>query len=245
MKLRNKIALAISASLMTSAVTAATMDFRHEWKSVDHKESSRLKLGENYNINDDWKGNIGLEMKFASFDNTKTFEDIYLTETELDIGFTYKVNKNWELKPGMPIALTSRKTTLKPQLRVVHKADMGLTTALRYRLEVANYSNPTDGDTNMETGQKINDPLKTKLTLTGAYKVQSLPNLRLSYEANYIKSHDDVRQFDNKDYNYDGGIIVGYQLGDWRPYAELWDSSVASDSDQRQIKYRVGVNYRF
>lgn len=245
MKLRNKIAIALSTAILASAASAAQIDFRHEWRSVTYQEASRVKLGTGFKINNDWKTNVGIEMKFASYDKTKTFEDVYLTETELDLGATYKINKNWQFKPGMPIAMTDRKITFKPQVRMVYKADMGLTTALRYRHEFANYSDPTDGDTDMETGEKVNNPQKSKVTLTGSYKIKSLPNLKLSYEANYVKSHNNVKQFDGKDSEYDAGLIVGYQLGNWRPYGEIWDIDQSSSTADRQLKYRLGIKYKF
>jgi len=245
MKLRNKIAIALSTAIIASAASAAQIDFRHEWKSVDHKEASRVKLSTGFKIDDQWKTNLGVEMKFASFDRTKTLKDTELTETELDLGATYKINKHWEFKPGMPIAMTDRKTTFKPQVRMVYKADMGLTTALRYRHEFANYSDPTDGDTDMETGNKVNKPQKSKVTLTGGYKVKSLPNLKLNYEANYVKSLDNVKQFDGNDWEYDVGLIVGYQLGNWRPFAEIWDVDQSSSTADRQLKYRLGIKYKF
>jgi len=247
MKLQNKLIFAVATTVLSSAASAATIDFRHEWRGDNHQEASRVKLSNNFRpIEDmkDLKANIGLEMKFASFDRTKTLDDTYLTETELDLGLTYRIGK-WQIKPGMPIALTDRKRTFKPQIRVVYKADFGLTTALRYRHEFANYSDPTDGDTNVETGQKINRPTKSKVTLTGSYKIKSLPNLRLSYEANYVKSWDKVRQFDNKDWEYDAGLIVGYQLGDWRPFAEIWTIDESSSSSKRQARYRAGIKYSF
>jgi len=250
MKLRNKLALAISASLMASAATAATVDFRHEWKGKNHEEASRVKISTGWDLSENWTTNAGLEMKFASQDKTKTFESPYLTETELDLGLTYKINDNWQFKPGMPIAMTSTKVTFKPQVRMVYKADFGLTTALRYRHEFANYIDDTSdtdyGDSSTVEGvDKQNNPQKSKVTLTGSYKVESLPNLKLSYEANYVKSWDDVKQFDGDDWEYDYGITVGYQMGNWRPYAELWNSDVSSSTDERQAKYRAGIKYYF
>jgi len=97
----------------------------------------------------------------------------------------------------------------------------------------------------METGEKVNNPQKSKVTLTGGYKVKALPNLKLSYEANYVKSLDNVKQFDGEDWEYDYGITVGYQLGNWRPYAEIWNSDVSSSTDERQAKYRAGIKYKF
>ena len=246
MKLQNKLIFAVATTVLASAASAAQIDFRHEWRANDHREKSRVKLGTGFKIEsvDNLKANIGMEMKFESTDRTKTLSEITLTETELDLGLTYRIGK-WQIKPGMPIALTDRKITYKPQLRLVYKSDFGLITALRYRHEFANYSDPTDGDTNVETGKTINRPTKSKVTLTGAYKIDSLPNLKLSYEANYIKSWDKVRQFNNKDWEYDAGIVVGYQFGDWRPFAEIWTVDESSSSSSRQARYRAGIKYKF
>lgn len=243
MKLQNKIALAVSATLISSAAFAVQIDYRHEYKAESETHANRIKLGSGFKINDDWKTNVGIEMKFASDDAKDAFSNVKLTETELDLGATYKVNKNWELRPGMPVAMTSTRTVFKPQMRVVYKADMGLTTALRYRYEIGNYIDG-EGKTGMD-GVYTERTTQSKATLTGSYKIESMPDLKLNYEANYWKSHNDLRTFDNGDDNYDAGIIVGYQLGDWRPYGEIWDSSVSSSTDQRQIKYRIGVKYKF
>ena len=244
MKLRNKIAIAITASLITGTAASTSVDFRHEWKADSKEEASRVKLGHGYTINDNWKGNLSLEMKFKSEDPTDTLNNVKLTETELDWGYTYKVNKNWELKPGMPISMTDSKTTFKPQFRVVHNADMGLTTAIRIRYEIANYSDSTEGDTDIK-GNIINKPNKTKVTLSGGYKIQSLPDLKLGYEANYWKSHDDIAQFDDQDDNYDYGLKAGYKIGNWQPFGEVWNSSVNNTSDDRQVKLRAGIKYYF
>jgi len=246
MKLQNKIILAVATSVLSSTAFAAQLDFRHEWKNDTHDEASRVKLGTGFNIDsvENLKANVGLEMKFASFDRTQTLNDTELTETELDLGLTYKMGQ-WQIKPGMPISLTDRKRTFKPQIRVVYNSSFGLQTALRYRHEFANYSDPEDGDTNAETGEKVNRPQKSKVTLTGSYKVKSLPNLKLNYEANYVKSWNHVKQFDNKDWEYDAGLIVGYQLGDWRPYGEIWSSDEGSSTSKRQAKFRVGIKYKF
>jgi len=244
MKLRNKVLTAITASIIASSAMATQIDFRHEYKVESEKHASRIKLGHGWKIADDWKGNVGLEMKFASDEAEDFFNDVVLTETELDLGLTYKLNKQWQIKPGMPISLKDDRTTFKPQLRVVYKSSFGLTTGLRYRYEIASFVKG-DGEKDLDTNELDRSTYKSKVTLTGSYKVKSMPNLKLNYEANYEKSHSNVKKFDGDDHNYDFGAIVGYQLGAWRPYAELWNSSVSSSTDERQAKLRVGLKYKF
>jgi oligogalacturonate-specific porin family protein len=250
MKQQNKLIFAVAATLLSGAASAATIDFRHEWKENNgdsFRESDRVKLGDSFRPFDDIKAlkyNVGLELKFVSADDTDTLKNVELKETELDLGATYSYG-NWQFKPGMPIAMATNKTTFKPQFRIVYKADNGITTALRYRHEFARFNEEGEGDTDGETGEKVRTPTKSKITLTGSYKIEADPNIRLSYETNYIKSWDNVILSNNKDWEYDAGLVLGYQLGNWRPYAEVWTIDVDKTSSERQFKYRAGVKYSF
>jgi hypothetical protein len=72
-----------------------------------------------------------------------------------------------------------------------------------------------------------------------------LQKIKLSYEVNVNKNYDEVRLSDHdKDYEWDAGIIAGYQMGDFRPYAELWTIDDGSYGD-RQFRTRIGLIYRF
>ncbi|MFA0349828.1 oligogalacturonate-specific porin KdgM family protein, partial [Vibrio sp. 10N.222.55.C6] len=125
-------------------------------------------------------------------------------------------------------------------------ADMGLTTAIRYRHEYADFRNHTQfGDKDSETGERLESAQKSKITLTGAYKIESLPKLGLSYEANYVKSLDNVLLYNSDDWEWDAGLKVNYKFGSWKPFAEIWSSDISSSSKDREAKYRVGVAYSF
>ena len=247
MKLQNKLMFAVTATIFTSTAMSNTIDFRHEYKEKSEQHASRIKLSTTFNPykeNKNFRVYTSMEMKIASADKEDFLKNIRLTETELDAGVAYKVG-NWLFRPGMPVAITPSKTTFKPQLRVVYKTDFGLTTALRYRHEFANYIEPDEGDTDDVTGEKVNRPQKFKVTLTGGYKMPSLPSLRLNYEANYVKSLDNALQFNGNDWEYDAGLIVGYQVGNWLPYAEVWSVDVDKETSERQVRYRAGLKYRF
>ncbi len=258
MKLHNKLILALSAStLLAGAVSATTLDYRHEYRE-DGNQVDRVKLGDGWKINNKWKTNISFEIKFQSEDNDDGDNDAllnrsYLTAAEVDMGLTYKINKNWVIKPGMPILLDDNENTFKPQVRLQHKSDFGLTSALRVRYEIHNYVNDyTKG--NMDD-EDIKHEHKLKITYTGAYKIKKFPDLKVSWEANYWESLDNVHQANEENWDYDYGLIIGYQLGDFRPYAEFWnikdgnsDKTTAAPNggnDHRQGKYRIGIKYYF
>ena len=244
-----------------------------EKSSVDARHQHRVKLSESFTLSDKWKHSTGLEVKFHTDDSYDDVDDgevksansssfyngnLYIYGMEMDNTATYKIDNHWYLQIGMPIALDfdepnandgdwkMKKIIYKPQLRVGYKAEMGLTTALRYRHEYADFRNYNMfGDTDSETGERLESAQKSKVTLTGSYKIKSLPKLALAYEANYVKSLDNVLLYDSKDWEWDAGIKVSYKFESWKPYAELWSSDISSTSSDREAKYRVGVSYSF
>ncbi|CAH0528717.1 oligogalacturonate-specific porin KdgM family protein [Vibrio hippocampi] len=276
MKLK-QTALAVGLIVAASSASALTLDFRHEYRadttytktdgskgSVDERHQSRVKIGESFKINSDWKHSTSLEIKFHSDDkkeggsNSSQFmQDLYVYGMELDNTATYKIDKNWYLQVGMPIAWDwdepeahngswmMKKVTYKPQFRLGYKANMGLTNALRLRMEFADFRDDRFADSNMETGEKLSMGKKAKWTYTGAYKIKALPKLGLSWEGNYVKSLDNVKLYDGKDWEWDFGVKVAYKLGNWTPFAELWSTDISSSSDDREAKYRLGIKYKF
>ncbi len=244
MKLHNKLILALSAStLLAGAVSAATsLDYRHEYKE-DGSQSDRVKMGDGWKINDKWKTNVSFEIKFKSEDGDDALDRSYLTGAEVDMGLTYKINNNWVIKPGMPVYLDDDENLFKPQVRLQHKSDFGLTSALRVRYEIHNYV--FDGAKTNLDGEEVKHEHKLKITYTGAYKIKPLPDLKVSWEANYVESLDNVKLYDGDNWQYDYGLIVGYQLGDFRPYGEIWNVQESSSTDKRQARYRIGLKYYF
>ncbi|WP_338621508.1 oligogalacturonate-specific porin KdgM family protein [Agarivorans sp. OAG1] len=245
------LSIAIGALLIAAPVAAGQLDFRSEYKHETEAHAYRIKIGDSTKVSDAGQWNYSVEMKFFSGKKEDGeyggfLENLQRGDSEFDLSYKHKLNKKWYIQPGMPITFGDERVTYKPQFRVGYTSDFGLKTALRYRYEIRQYA---DGKENGETWTK------SKVTLTGGYKVKSMPNLKLDYEANYWKSHeyewDPISgtakdpQFNNGDDNWDAGIFIGYQIEKWRPYVEFWNSSVSSKTDQRQLKTRVGVKYKF
>ncbi|GEA59221.1 oligogalacturonate-specific porin KdgM family protein [Vibrio comitans] len=249
----NKIALAVIASLFAGSVSAGSLNYRAEYKHDEKTYAQRIKIGDSVTIADNTKLYFGVEQKFNSSDATDFWNEMTRGDSEFDWGIRYDINKQWYIQPGMPITFGDERTTYKPQLRVGYKSSFGLTTALRYRHEFREYSSSdSNGDRALVDGTGVASAGKTfqegKWTLTGSYRFsqESLKNLRLSYEANYMHNYDDVRLYNNTNENWDLGAIIGYQFGDIRPYMEFWNvKGAGSTSDDRQLRTRIGVAYSF
>ncbi|GLR02946.1 MULTISPECIES: oligogalacturonate-specific porin KdgM family protein [Vibrio] len=251
MKAVTKIAALVATTLLAGAASAATLDYRAEYKHEDEKFAHRIKIGGSTNVFDDWKLSLGVEQKFASNDPTKYWDQVERGDSEFSWAMTRNLTKQWYIQPGMPITFGSEKTTYKPQFRVGYKSSFGLTTALRYRHEFQVYTDDA-GTKTLTDGTSVSVAGKTveqgKWTLTGSYKFEDkdLQKIKLSYEINYNKNYDEVRLSDGKDSEWDAGIIAGYQMGDFRPYIELWTVDYGSSAeDDRQLRTRVGLKYNF
>ncbi|WP_226569709.1 oligogalacturonate-specific porin KdgM family protein [Mangrovibacter yixingensis] len=249
MKSAAKISLFFATSCFVGAASAATLDYRTEYKHDDEKYAHRIKISGQTKITNDTTLNYGVEQKFHSSDQTKFWDKVEAGDSEFDWGVRYRINKQWFVQPGMPVTFGDAKTTYKPQFRVGYIASFGLTTALRYRHEFQVYTDDA-GNKTLTDGTKMSVAGKTieqgKWTLTGSYRFtdEALKNLRLSYEANYNKNYDKVRLSDGKDTQWDAGIIVGYQMGKFQPYVELWTIDYGSSAnDDRQLRTRLGIKY--
>lgn len=251
MKAVTKIATLVTSILLAGTATSATLDYRAEYKHKDEKYAHRIKIGGGTKISDNVSLNLGVEQKFQSYDQTKYWDQIERGDSEFSWDLKYTLDKNWYIQPGMPVTFGSDKTTYKPQLRVGYVSSFGLTTALRYRHEFQVFSDGASSKT-LTNGSKLQAAGETiqqgKLTLTGAYKFsdKELQAIKLSYEINYNKNYDDVRLSDGKDSEWDAGVILGYQMGNFRPYMELWTVDYgSSEDDNRQLRTRVGIKYNF
>lgn len=243
----------VTSILSISAASAATLDYRAEYKHEDETYAHRIKIGGSKSLSDNMKLSLGVEQKFHSQDTTNVWDQVVAGDSEFSWAVRYQIDDQWYIQPGMPITFgdDDEKTTYKPQLRVGYKSSFGLTTALRYRHEFQVYSDEA-GSKTLTDGTSVDIAGKTveqgKWTLSGAYQFsdQELKNIKLSYEVNYNKNYDDVRLSDGKDSEWDAGVTVGYQMGDFRPYFELWTVDHGSSAeDERQLRTRVGIKYNF
>ncbi|HDG1680040.1 TPA: hypothetical protein PFE14_000460 [Kluyvera ascorbata] len=68
-----------------------------------------------------------------------------------------------------------------------------------------------------------------------------------TFEGNYLyKKSEDYNRYNNGKDDYELDLKVAYSIDkNWKPYAQIGNVSVSSDEDDRQTRYRVGVQYTF
>ena len=219
-----KIVSTTVLTLVASAsVSAASLDFRQEYKHESETYASRVKLGAGV-------GNMYFGVE--AMQKGKPFSEWESKGNEFDFGYKYKIDDSWTLIPGMPITFFPGHVTCKPQLRAQYSFDSGVVTKLRYRHEFRNFSDDRSAEQ------------KSKITANLDYKYNGF---QFGLEANYEKGLDDQVLFDNGDTNWDALFKLGYKGEDWswRPYVEFANVSVSSSSSDRQLRSRIGITYSF
>ncbi|CAH0528861.1 oligogalacturonate-specific porin KdgM family protein [Vibrio hippocampi] len=218
-----KTTIASLMLLVASSVSAASLDFRQEYKHDTEDYSSRVKVGAGV-------GNhfFGVE----AMQKGKPFSEWESKGNEFEYGYKYKLTNKWTLIPSLPVTFFDGSASYKPQLRAQYKFDSGLVTKIRYRHQFREFSDDRD----METLSYITANLNYNIN-----------GFQLGLEANYTKGHDDQVFFDKGDTNWDAGIWIGYKKADWnwRPYVQFTDVSVSSQSNERQLRSRIGITYSF
>ncbi|GLS92699.1 membrane protein [Psychromonas marina] len=226
MKLIKSSVILFATSVISLNAYSASVDFRHEYKGKTDQHSSRVKMGNTFDNN----FSIGLELKFKGKDG-KFMKDLENNGSELDLGYKWAINNEWALQPGMPIEFGAESATYKPQLRVTYtpEAVKGFSVSGRYRLDI-------------KPGQD-DKKFRNRYTANLGYSIE---NWSFGLEMNYYKSHEESYiLFNNKDTNYENNLSASYKVGDWTPFVEFGDVSVAADKDTRELRSRIGIRYSF
>ncbi|MGR5266118.1 oligogalacturonate-specific porin KdgM family protein [Vibrio astriarenae] len=223
-----KTSIAISALLVSTIATAASLDIREEYRHKAEERHSRIKISGG-------TGNhfFGLEAKQSGEINERK-----ATDNEVEYGYRFNLDKHWRIQPSMPITFGSNNTTFKPQIRVQYKFDSGLTTQLRYRHEFRVYDDSSNENRD-----------RSKITGNVNYNHNFW---QFGFEANYAEDFfgDSWPGSQDNDYEWDYNFKIGYKGKDWnwRPYIELGNINCSSSCDPdstRQLRSRVGITYSF
>lgn len=224
-----RIRLPLCGLLLACASSqAVTIDLRHEWldDSKQHKDralvSHRFANGFGFSLEAKWKS--------GGNHPDKPFNDLVSNGTESTLSYQYKVTPAWFLQPGFTLESDSDSSIYKPFLTTGYRFANGVYLNLRYRYEYTRYTqqNTDDRQTNRGEfwlGYRLND---------------------WRFEYNYIYKHSDQILYDNEKWNYEQDIKVAYSINkNWTPYAQLGDISVRKTTDERQSRFRVGIQYNF
>lgn len=227
------------ASLVSINALAVTIDYRHEFKDTakaDHKD--RLLLSQRF---DNGFG-LSLEGRWGQHANDKTpnrpFSESVSNGTEVIASYLYKINNTFSLEPGLSLDSTSSYNNYRPYVRGKANITNDLSVSLRYRPYYKRNSNYIGTSSNTS---------ENGYNLTSVIAYNFLSDYTLEYELDYQKANSaGVKLADNESYSLSHDVKLTYKWDkNWRPYVAVGNVPEATTTDNRQTRYRVGVQYNF
>ncbi len=223
--------LIVAAALMPCSVSAVTIDYRHEMKDTskrDHKD--RLLISHRF------ANGFGLasEVKWQSGSNTpdKPYNNTVGNGTEVVASYLYRFNPQWSLESGFSLESSSNSNNYRPYLRAGWRATSDVSTSLRYRPYYKRVANGAGED---DRGHQLNFVLS----------INFLEKFTFSNDFEWKHSENTIL-WDNDKTNwlYEGKLSYRYDKN-WRPYVSVANVSANKYTDERQTRYRVGIQYVF
>lgn len=225
-------ALLCIATLMScaSSLQAATIDFRHEYADSTRINKDRLAIIETL------PGGVSLyvdaSVKSGGVNNEqdKFLSDLVSNAIELGVSYNYKLTNNIVLQPGLIFESGTDTSIYKPYLRMQYNFDSGIYIAERYRFDYAR-----------KTTDNIDDEKTNRFDTFFGYS-----NDLLKTEYNFTWMDSDQIKFNNTKTNYEHNVALLWKLNkSFTPYVEVGNVAVNKISDDRQTRYRIGLQYHF
>ncbi|TCV94376.1 oligogalacturonate-specific porin KdgM family protein [Biostraticola tofi] len=221
------LTLGVAAVLCANA-GAVSVDLRHEYTDDSRANKDRVLVA--HRFDNGFGFSVEAKAKSGGDDEQKPFNDMVDNGSEYDINYQYKLTPEVNLQPGLAFETSSSKAIYKPYLRAQYTFDSGIYVAARYRYEYTRDTTTGAEDEHVNRGE--------------AWLGYRWDKWRA--ELNYIYKKSDLVKFDNKkeDYEYDGKLQYSINKN-WAPYIAVGNVSVRKTTDERQTRYRVGVQYSF
>ncbi|NKI76243.1 porin [Dickeya sp. CFBP 2040] len=243
-----KILTVMVASLVSMSSMAVTFDYRHEMKDTQNaNHQDRLLISHRF---DNGFG-LSSELKWKQADNDKTpnkpYNEPVSNETEVTASYLYKFNQTFSLESGLNLVSSSTFSSYRPYIRGGVNFTDNLYYTLRYRPFYKRYSGSINVyDSNGRAAEATN---MKGYTITSVLGYKFLNNFTVEYELEYNKntkagSFGYIADKDNDNLTHD--VKLAYKIDkNWTPYIQVANVEGSKTTDERQTRYRVGVQYNF
>ncbi|MGY4493953.1 oligogalacturonate-specific porin KdgM family protein [Pseudomonas sp. TE3610] len=236
--LRTLAALATLSLPVHALADTASIDYRHQYTDGDRAHADRIKL--NYRLS----SGLGFEaeMKYRTGGDRKdvAYDNMVNNGEEFTVSYNYALSPQSTLTPAFQMDSSSDATTYKFGLKYKYKINDRYYVATRYRLDTKKL-NRDSIDEDMPDNAK-NDQRVHRFEGWLGYT----PASQWAYEYQFIYFKTDYIRFANKKNDYEQNLIIKYALTkQWVPFMEIGDIKVDTTSDDRQVRWRLGVVYNF
>lgn len=227
-----KIALASSFLLLSSNAIAVTIDYRHEMSDTTKRDHmSRLELSHRFANG----FGISSEARWKAGDNKpdSPYNDTVSNGTEVSTSYLYNFNDTYSLEGGFNLDSSSISNNYRPYATGKVVFTDYLATTLRYR---PYYNRVASGEGDDDKGHQLN--------LVFIIKFSDKFTLENDFE--WIRSENTTLwDGDKEKMLYEGTLRYRYDQN-WQPYISISNVPGSSTTtDERQTRYRIGVQYIF
>ncbi|MCA7012264.1 oligogalacturonate-specific porin KdgM family protein [Dickeya dadantii] len=239
-----KILTVMVASLVSMSSMAVTFDYRHEMqdtKNADHKDrlliSHRFENGFGLSSEVKWKQ--------SSNDSTpnKPYNEQVSNGTEVTASYLYKFNKMFSTEAGFNLVSDNTGNTYRPYIKGGVNFTDSLYYTLRYRPFYQRFSSSINTTVPADTTNMKG------YTITSVLGYKFLDNFTVEYELEYNKNTKAGvagYRFDSDSDNFTHDVKLAYKIDkNWTPYVQVANVEGSKATDERQTRYRVGVQYNF
>ncbi|WAH56081.1 oligogalacturonate-specific porin KdgM family protein [Pseudomonas silvicola] len=216
----------------------ASIDYRHQYTDDDRAHADRIKL--NYRLDSGLGFEAEMKYRTAGDRQDVAYDNMVNNGHEFTVSYNYVLNPQATLTPAFQMDSSSDATTYKFGLKYKHKLSDAFYVATRYRLDTRKLDRDKvdeDMPDHAKDDQRINR-FEGWLGYTPASK--------WAYEYQFIYFKTDYIRYDNRKSDYEQNLIIKYKLTQqWVPFMEIGDVKVDTTSDDRQVRWRLGVLYNF
>ncbi|AJI96240.1 outer membrane beta-barrel domain protein [Yersinia ruckeri] len=230
MKFNKYLQCIASLMVFSSSLQAATLDYRHEYADRTRINKDRIAIIETLPNGIGFYVDASVKSGGVDGEQDKYLSDLVTNAIELGASYNYKITDRITLQPGFIFESGQDTSIYKPYLKVQYNLDSGIYIAGRYRYDYARKT------------AYHNDDEKTNRFDT--YIGYNFDKLNLGYNFTWMDSNQ--IKYDNKKTNYEHNMALSWKLNkSFTPYAEVGNVAVKNNSDERQTRYRVGLQYNF
>lgn len=223
-----KILLGCTLFIIACCSSAVMLDIRHEYMEDSKSHRNRIQVSHRF------ANGIGffVEGKFKSGGNSsdKPFSDIVDNGSEYSINYMQKLSPQFSIQPGLEFETASSKSVYKPYLRARFNFPSDIYISGRYRYEYVRDTSENNKDEHINRGD-----------IWLGYSWEAF-----IFEANYVYKNSDKIKYNKRKFDYEYNGRLAWKVNtEWTPYVEIGNVSVYSSRNDRQTRYRLGVQYSF
>lgn len=236
--LRNLVAVSALGLSFYACADSASINYRHGFTEDDSIHSDRIKLS--YRM-DNGLG-LAAEIKYRTAGDREdvAFDNMVNNGHEFTADYNYKLSANSSLQPAFQMDSGKDFTTYKFGLKYNYKITDEWYVATRVRYDAKSLDRDQI-DRSKDDRAKDNQNT-TRLEGWLGYT----PKGPWGFEYQYIYFDTDYIRYDNKKSDYEQNLIVRYRINkQWQPFMEVGDIKVSSTTDDRQARWRLGIQYNF